>query len=488
VRRKQRRVRKDKTSLGGFARRTNPLDEPKGLLKRLKLESSESKFLEWKITPPFGAGVTKKLKYGMVRTLISFANTYGGFMVFGINPNGEWVGFSRQELSDTDPAKIAEIVNECVTPELGGLNYGVLRYKSRFFPVIHVPPSALMPHVTTKEIIEKHPNATITVYLRKHAVYCRYPGKTDLATAAQYSRIIRERTQMLRSEMLRRVKEVKLPSLTPGTFGTPPVRPIIRVSNIAGDKSVPAVRITRDPREASGVILQEELSAGLFEEINHVLDANRLLARGNRAFVFGDDIYYRIYAERQHVDPQEETYELLARTALGRVYGPFLFWIIKLPARTVAKLIDEVLANPRSSYIHLICRLAILLGPQMTQWLLNRLHQEWRNHPQPPEHYFTFKRMAEAVGNVDVRLIAIQQSARSKIDLSGINSGEISVRELLADTSRCLNLLSKSCMAVFEGNRSQRATSRQLDVLGYGSDILESGKAISAAFRASKPS
>jgi hypothetical protein len=246
------------------------------------------------------------------------------------------------------------------------------------------------------------------------------------------------------------------------------------------------MRITRDPREASGIIVQEELSAGLFEEINHVLDANRLLASGNRTFVFGDDIYYRIYAERQHVDAKEEPFELLARTALGRVYGPFLFWIVNLPAPAVAKIIHGVLANPRSSYIHLICRLAILLGDQMTQWLLNHLQQEWRNHPQPPEHYFAFKRMAESIGNIDLRLIAIQQSARSRIDLSGINSGEVAVGELLADTPRCLNFLSKSCMAVFNGDRTQRATCRQLDILAYGTNMLGSGNAISTAMRASR--
>jgi hypothetical protein len=293
---------------------------------------------------------------------------------------------------------------------------------------------------------------------------------------------------MLRSEMLRRVKEVKVPSLAPGGPATALANPIIRVSNVTGDKSVPAVRITRDPREASGVIVQEELSAGLFEEINHVLDANRLLTPGNRVFVFGDDIYYRIYAERQRVDSNQETFELLAQTALGRVYGPFLFWIVKLPASNVAKIIYAVLSNPRSSYVHLICRLAILLGPQMTEWLLNRLQREWRNHPQPPDHYFALKKMAQSVGDVDLRLIAIQQSARSKIDLSGINSGEVPVGELLGDTARSLNLLSKSCMAVFNGDRTQRATCRQLDILAYGSEIFKLGTAITTAMLAGKQS
>jgi hypothetical protein len=31
-----------------------------------------------------------------------------------------------------------------------------------------------MPHVTTKEIVEKQSDGTTAAYLRKHAVYCRY--------------------------------------------------------------------------------------------------------------------------------------------------------------------------------------------------------------------------------------------------------------------------------------------------------------------------
>jgi predicted HTH transcriptional regulator len=82
----------------------------------------------------------------MIKALVSFANTDGGFIVFGVDPKGKWLGFTKAELQDTDPAMIAELINECITPELLGLNYGLLRAASRSFPILHVPPSSSMPH------------------------------------------------------------------------------------------------------------------------------------------------------------------------------------------------------------------------------------------------------------------------------------------------------------------------------------------------------
>ena len=82
-------------SLSVLARLANPLDDPETLLQRLTLETVESRHLEWKLTPPFGPGVTTKIKYRMVKALISFANTDGGFIVFGVDPQGKWLGFSE---------------------------------------------------------------------------------------------------------------------------------------------------------------------------------------------------------------------------------------------------------------------------------------------------------------------------------------------------------------------------------------------------------
>jgi hypothetical protein len=472
-------------SLSHFAHQVNPFDTPQSLLQRLRLETSESKHLEWKVTRPFGPNVTKKIKCRVVKALVSFANTDGGFIVFGVDPAGKWTGFTEAELKDTDPAMIAELVNEHVAPELFGLNYGVLRLKRRFFPTLHVPPSGLMPHVNTKEVVERQLDGRSATYLQRHAVYCRYQGKSDLATASQYARIIARRTEMLRAELLRRVKQVNVASLGPSRREAA-ADPIVRVSRITFDKSAPAMRITRDPTEASELLVHEELSDSLFTEINNVLETNRLLASNGRQFVFGEDIYYRIYAERQHVDPRHDNFQLLATTALSKLYAPALFWVIRLPAKVVAGIMNSILANPRSNYIHMVCRIAVLLGPRVTEWLAEMLESDWKNHAQPPDHYFSFKKMKARSHAEDRRLIVLQQSSKAKVTIPAAGQ-DIPLTDLLDEARQASDYLSKTCLAIFNGDHTLRSLARQLDVIAYGADFCPLETAVADALEKTRP-
>jgi hypothetical protein len=469
-------------SLGVLARQSNPLDEPAILMERLQLETSESRHLEWKITAPVGSAVTKKVKCRMLKALISFANTDGGFIVFGIDPKGRWVGLSETEIKDTDPANIAELLNECVSPELAGLNYGLLRKAARFFPVLHIPPSQLMPHVTTKEFSEKLADGTNAIYIRKHAVYCRFAGKSDLATASQYARIIAQRTEMLRKEMLRVVRKVDVPATGSFVVSRTVQKPIVRVSRLTTDKTARAVRITRDPSEASEIIVQEELSQAIFSEINNVLDANRLLAPNALTFVLGDNIYYRIYAERQHVESAGSSLEMLATTALAKLYAPSFFWLLRLPVNIVARIIASISAD---THMRAVCRIAILLGPKASDWLSGVLDKKWKGFSQPPSHYLLFNKMRiDVVSGESPMLIALQQSTNSRI-ISSVGQKDISVKDLLDNPQLAGDLLSATCRAVFERNNSDdRAACRQLDILAYGADLSKRCDAIVAELAA----
>jgi hypothetical protein len=468
-RKKRSRAKAKLPSLGVLARQSNPLDEPAILMERLKLETSESRYLEWKITAPIGSTVTKKVKCRMLKALISFANTDGGFIVFGIDPKGLWIGLSESEIKDTDPANIAELLSECVSPELAGLNYGLLRKAKRFFPLLHIPPSQLMPHVTTKEFGEKLADGTNAIYIRKHAVYCRFAGKSDLATASQYARIIAQRTEMLRKEMLRVVRKVDLPASGPFVVSRAVPKPIVRVSRLTTDKTAPAVRITRDPSEASEIIVQEELSQAIFSEINNVIDANRLLAPNALSFVLGDNVYYRIYAERQHVESNGSSLEMLATTALAKLYAPSFFWLLRLPADVVAKIISGISAD---IHMRAVCRMAVLLGSLAIDWLSSVLDKRWKGYSQPPGHYLLFNKMkGDVASGENPMLIALQQSTNSRI-ISSVEQKDVSVKGLLENPQLAGDLLSATCRAVFEKNNTDdRAASRQLDILAYGADL-----------------
>ena len=468
--------------LAWFARQPNPFQDLDQIAKRLKLETSESRHLEWKSTPPIGSSVTLRTKYRVVKAVVSFANTEGGFVLFGIDNKGKWLGFTEGELKESDPAALAELINGCLSPELTGLNYANITDSGRIYPVLHVPPSALMPHVTTKEIPERLPDGKSVLHLSKYSIYCRYAAKSDLATPSQLARIIEFRTDFLKIEMLRRIKEVQVATLASGGKASTALPTILRVAKGEKDSSLPAVRITRNPAEATGMVVTEELSDGLFDEINNVLDANTLLARNRPDFVFGQEIYYRIYAERQHIQSTPEKHQLLSRSAAVKFYAPVLYWLLKLPPEQIAKLVKEVLSHDKSTSNRIVCRLAILLGPKTTAWLEAFLDRRWHRHAQPPEHVFAFNKMIEAIAkneSSDRKIVALQISPKAEITFA--DSQTICVGELLKSPQLASMCLSKACMSVFGGDMSQRTICRQFDTLAYGDEFRKMEDKILAA-------
>lgn len=462
-------------TLSALAAETEPLEHLDEIVARLRATTAESRVLEWKTTGLFGSHVSVRTRYRAVKAAISFANTDGGFVLLGVDPKGDWIGLQPNELADLDPAKITELINGAVFPELPIINYAQFGDAGRQFALVHVPPSPLIPHVTTKDITEIGVGGVRKTVLTRHIVYYRQGAKSEPATPVQHQKIVEKRTIRLRDELLRRVKEVPVPLLVPGRTGSMPSGTAVAVARLTNDPSAPLVRVTRAPSQAAGVLLHEELSDGLFEEINNVLDANRLLAGGTDRFLLGEEIYYRVYAERHHVhlagDPG-----LLFRTALRDLYGPYLFWLTTLPHGLVVRELLEALKAPKHPMVFGAFRAIVLFGKDATAWLDTVLHGKYSGWSQPPEFYWTFKKMVARTGVTDRRLIAMRTTANAVVELPG--SREITVGELLAAPEEAAAHLSRVCIRVFQGDTKHRSLARQVDVAAYGRQIEEIGESI----------
>jgi len=463
-------------SLRALAGLDNPFESEevkKKVERTLTSETSEGRFLEWKLNGPFNAEATKRTKYRTVKAIISFANTVGGFIVFGVRNDGKWVGLADEEFGEFDPGKITELVNGCISPGIMEFSLCYLTFKKRKFVVLHVPPSRLMPHVTTKEVIEQTPDKKRRVLLAKYAVYCRYGGKSDVGRPNDYQRIVTKRTDVLREAVLRRFKEVTTFKPLPIAMGGKESSVVVRVAESSKDKSIPVVTLSRKAGSAAGTFLHEALSEGLFDEINNVLNANELLAKGRKKFFLGREIYYRIYAERQHVDVPNEQIELLAWTGF-EFYGPVLYWLLRLPYEFTAEVVRWYCDNPKHPNIYSVIRLAILLGADVSGWLGKKWDKKWEGDPQPPECYFAFNKMQEMRGRKDRILVALRAGEDRVMELTGTEK-KVRIKEFLKNPKNAANFLSEYCVSVFEGNAKNRDVCRQLDLLAYGREIEAQG-------------
>lgn len=244
------------------------------------------------------------------------------------------------------------------------------------------------------------------------------------------------------------------------------------LSSNLGDKII----LTRDKSGSQGTLYYEELKEGIFDEINNIVDANKLLAKGNPQFMLGSSLYYRIYAERQHVNYNIDTFELLAKAGMIEFYAPFLFWITRLPAERIVKLLHEIYDQCKSPKINNLIKILILLGDEAVAVFDELFKSKYERIIQKPEFYYSFQEsMRSKKTNLILRALKITKN--NKIELLN-KEKEYNIGELLENNNLAINILSIDCMNVFNGNVSRRAVARDLDFLAYGNEIIQNKKII----------
>ncbi len=232
---------------------------------------------------------------------------------------------------------------------------------------------------------------------------------------------------------------------------------VVVVAKSGGEK----LSVTRNRSEAQGTLYYEELQEGIFDEINNLLDANRLLAKGKSRFMLGAALYYRIYSERQYVNFTIDTFEMLARNGAIDLYGPFMYWLTKLPPSNIAKILIDIFKQSKSPNIHNLVKISILLGPEASKTFFEAMDAKYKNMTQKPDFLYSYQEQLKRK-TVNPILKALK-SSNGKILLDNRKYDDF-----LKDTSLAINTLSKECLDVFNGDTTKRTIIRELDYLAYG--------------------
>lgn len=231
------------------------------------------------------------------------------------------------------------------------------------------------------------------------------------------------------------------------------------------------VFVSRNKAETQGTFLYEELQEGIFDEINNIINANSLLAKDNSQFMLGDKIYYRIYSERQHVDYNIETFELLAATAMLDIYAPYLFWITKLPAKNFVDLLLKTYNHGKIPKIHNVVKIVHLLGPKAVAIFTKLLDEKFKNEVQKPDFVYTFASMSKSKQS-DPILRCLKATSNQII------YGQLSYDSCLTDNKLAKSTLSLECLNFFNGKSKQKSVLMNLDYLSYGNLLINNDKII----------
>lgn len=441
------------------------------LVHRALSAKRESKYIEFKST--FDPAIAREW-CELVKDIVAIANSGGGIIVFGLGNQGIPTGAPVDAIAGIDPADIgnkiskytgpAELELDIVRPTKDGHGLVAFIIHSVSIPLVFQKPG-------TYDVGSGHQRTAFS----SGTVYFRHGAKSEPGTTDDIRKVIERQLEHIRKSWLKGVRKVvqapagsQVVTVSP-VHGTSPGLFLPSTVRAVNDPTAIPVRLTRDPAQASGTFVHEELSEGIFDEINNVIDANQALARGQQRFFLGQEVYYRIYAERHHVTQPEEAIDLLLHSGLSDFYAPFLFWMVSLPPRKIASALGRLYLHSKNPHIHALMRTAIVLGPEFCHWLYSQWHAKWKSYSQPPSFYLSFKNMIQKAEGADYRFIAGRASATTQFDIG--NGATISATEALDSPETAAAALSKACMCVFQGTSRCRSIARNLDYLVYGPQL-----------------
>jgi hypothetical protein len=421
----------------------------------------------------------------IIKDLVAVANSGGGIIIFGVDNHGKPSGYPTESIKNLDPADVANKVFKYTGAV--DLEFEIRDIKKRKTNLV-----AFVIHAVSVPIVFLKPG-TYDIGGGKQrtafsvgTVYFRHGAKSEPGTSDDIRKVIERQLELIRKSWIKGVRNVV--QSPPGSQvvtvlqrrSTTSTSPLSNTVHAVKDPNAKPILLTRDATKASGTFVYEEISEGIFDEINNVIDANTALAKGQQHFFLGQSIYFRIYAERQHVQQSDSTISLLLHSAVNELYAPSLYWIVRLPVEITASTFASLYLNPKSPHIHYMLRIAILLGKEFCEWLYGKWNYQWKRHPQPPSFYWAFKNMiSKKIDQQSRRLIAARVSPSTQFTIAGTTS--LPAKELIEKPEQAAILLSNACMQVFKGKSELRSISRNIDYLAYGGEVERRSAQISRA-------
>jgi hypothetical protein len=447
------------------------------LIEKALAAKRESKHIEFKQGfDPSSAGEWCEL----IKDLVAIANSGGGIIVFGLNSFGSATGQVNDAISSIDPADITNKVSKYTGPI--DLEFEILTLNKQKHPLV-----AFVIHPVSIPLVFEKPgtydigNGKQKTTFSVGTVYFRHGAKSEPGNSEDIRKVIDRQLEQIRRSWIKNVRKVVQ---APEGAQIAIVQPRGRDAHIVLGSTVRAVNdpnaipvhLTRDPSVASGSFIHEEVSNAIFDEINNVIDANRVLAKGQKVFLLGQPVYYRIYAERHHVRQTEETLSLLLDCGIADFYAPALYWAVMLPKNYIANTLANLYLYPTNRHVHYLMRIGLLLGPEFCNWLWGKWYDKWHEYPQPPSFYWTFQKMIAQSAKTDSRLLAARMSTSTSFTF-GTENFTVG-KDLIDKPEQAAYVVSNACMKIFEGDDKHRSLARNLDYLAYGPELQRHGSSI----------
>jgi hypothetical protein len=219
----------------------------------------------------------------LIKDIVAIANSGGGIIVFGLESNGSPTRQFIDSIVSIDPADFANKLSKYTGPIVPEFEIQFLKKKG------HKLTAFVIQTVSIPIIFQKPGTYDIGAGKQRTAfgmgtMYFRHGAKSEPGNSEDIRYVIERQLEQIRKSWFKGFRKV---------VHSPPGSQIVTLQTISkkntstlladkvrsvNDPNAIPVRLTRDKSIATGSFVHEEISDAIFDEINNVVDANRILS------------------------------------------------------------------------------------------------------------------------------------------------------------------------------------------------------------------
>jgi hypothetical protein len=250
-------------------------------IERALTAKRESKYVDFKGSLDFGKSHTW---CEVVKDIVAMANSGGGVLLVGLDNKGVPTGFDPTPILELDPAEVSDKVHKYTGMHFDGFAISK-QVKSE-----HCLAAILVDGVSTPIVFTRPGTYPVSDRKQKTAfsagtVYFRHGAKSEPGNTEDIRKVVERQLELVRKSWIKGVRKVvhappgsQTVLLKPvGALGSPGALP--DTVRVVKDPTATPVLLTRDKNNTAGTFVHEEVSEGIFDEINNVIDANNILAK-----------------------------------------------------------------------------------------------------------------------------------------------------------------------------------------------------------------
>jgi hypothetical protein len=343
------------SSLESLLDSDNPL--PDDILDIL-LCQEESNFHDFKLTIDIKS---EKEWLKLTKDFLSFANTNGGYIAYGIkNGTKEKIGLAQNVFDHlVDANNILQKINKHINPHIMSIPIKRIEDDKKFI-VIHIPQSKNVTHLVEENGTYKESNGEEKIILHKGEIYIRRTGQSLVATHSDFEQLLLRRMIGFRELIFNNVAKT-IHEIAPG-------KQVIIAAENADSSDALIYKYSDAPNALEVRGLPSSTTPRSNEDALCIAIA---LYKHGTGSLPSKSLLYKFYAERAIFVVQEDYLPYLVKfCVLNNI--PVFYWLTSSTKESVSELLRELFENKNSFTKDLILRLSWFVDKKLFKILLSK--------------------------------------------------------------------------------------------------------------------